>query len=240
MTEEYVHSTKHLFMEYAGTNITFRMYTPIDSAIDVDFSEIDYAEFNVLDSNNSVIVSKDSRDFPLVFDFDSSNSITIVEFVPLDTKFVPPGAYSIQVSLAFTCGEVLKYFFLDSLHVLKPYIVVPEIVVEQGSIVIPNGAPVGYDFGAHAVGSSIAVTFKIKNDGVGYLDITSMTFESGDTGDFSIDVVGMDSRVASQGFTNFNVMFTPKVVGNRSVMLSIVSTDFRNTPYKFGIKGAGL
>lgn len=239
MSEEYTYSTKHLFLEYAGTNIQLRLYTPI-SIPDISFQDVDFSEITILDALNNVIIRKDQRDYPLVFDYDSSNEVTLVDFVPIDTKFVVPAAYHIQLSMTFTCGEVLKYFYRDALHILKPYLIVPEIIVKQGSNVIPNNAAPGYDYGTKSVGSSTPITFTIQNDGAGYLDITTISFISGDVGDFAIDVTGMESRIQSLGSINFNILFKPTVVGNRSVVLSIVNSDFRNNPYKFEIVGAGL
>jgi hypothetical protein len=96
------------------------------------------------------------------------------------------------------------------------------------------------DFGAILVCSGTIVrTFTIQNaPGTRALNITSVTFSGGNSGDFLVSAAPASS-VAISGSTTFQVTFNPSGAGVRSTTLNIVTDDCDETTYNFAISGFG-
>jgi hypothetical protein len=116
----------------------------------------------------------------------------------------------------------------------------PQMQVMRGSTAISNGDSNARDFGNVLVGdSSTPSTFTIENNGDADLHIQSISFISGDVGDFSYNDSSMSSTISPGGSTSFSVTFTPTGTGSKSATLSIENDDPFRDPYSFTVWGLG-
>ena len=124
----------------------------------------------------------------------------------------------------------------------------PEIDVQGNGTSIPDGDTTPNqsdltDFGSVAIGGGNSVqTFTIDNGGTATLNLTGtprIAVSGSHSADFTVSTQPAAS-VASGGFSNFQVTFSPSAVGVRSAALSIDNDDSDENPYNFSIQGTGI
>ncbi|GAB4154555.1 MAG: hypothetical protein Tsb0033_02680 [Winogradskyella sp.] len=124
----------------------------------------------------------------------------------------------------------------------------PEINVEGTTANFPDIAngdttPVafdGTDFGDVPVFGTSTNTFRIENfGGTQNLTITSVTVLSGDVGDFSISALPSSPIAPADpnGFSNFDIEFSPTTIGVKTAVIQIISNDADENPYTFTVEG---
>lgn len=115
----------------------------------------------------------------------------------------------------------------------------PEIAVEQtaGTSIADGGSQ---SFGSAANGTSVPLTFTIKNTGDSALAVTGASVTGGHAADFVVNSTGMSSSVAGGGSTTFTVAFTPSATGARTTTLQIFSDDNDEATYDITLTGTGL
>lgn len=107
---------------------------------------------------------------------------------------------------------------------------------------IPNGDTTpryqdGTEFHA-GVGGSDHRTFRLKNNGWGYLMVIGV-FLSGDTDVFSITGAPNGTEIGPWGHADFTVYFVPKIAGVKTATINILSNDPDELPYTFVLRGTG-
>ncbi|MHA7841795.1 MAG: lamin tail domain-containing protein [Winogradskyella sp.] len=124
----------------------------------------------------------------------------------------------------------------------------PEINVEGTTANFPDiadgdvtpAAFDGTDFGDVPVFGTSTNTFRIENfGGTQNLTITSVTVVSGDVGDFSISALPSSPIAPADpnGFSNFDIEFSPTTIGVKTAVIQIVSNDADENPYTFTVEG---
>ncbi|WP_138432347.1 lamin tail domain-containing protein [Winogradskyella algicola] len=124
----------------------------------------------------------------------------------------------------------------------------PEINVEGTTANFPDiadgdttPAPFdGTDFGNVPVFGTSTNTFRIENfGGTQNLTITSVTVLSGDVGDFSISALPSSPIAPADpnGFSNFDIEFSPTTIGVKTAVIQIISNDADEDPYTFTVEG---
>lgn len=107
-------------------------------------------------------------------------------------------------------------------------------------ISVPKVEPAGsYDFSKKKVGDTQTEEFKIKNTGTGDLMITSVSLNSGNTSQFTIDLSQMSSHVAPNDETKCYIHFNPTISGDVSAVVAVYSNDPDEKPYTFTLYGYG-
>ena len=116
----------------------------------------------------------------------------------------------------------------------------PLIGVENGGTVLTSGGA-SIDLGQSVVdvAAPAPVTFTVKNTGTGPLNLTGVTVEGANAGDFVVTPPAVSSVPAQQS-TTFTVTFTPAAAGTRLATLKIASDDTPNSPFSIGLTGNGL
>ncbi len=117
-------------------------------------------------------------------------------------------------------------------------ITAPEIVVEQpvGSN-IPDGGT--NNFGSVGIGSSLPLTFTIKNTGNANLTGLSITKDGTHAANFTVGALGA-TTLAPGISTTFTVTFSPSASGSRTAAIHIASNDADENPFDISLTGTGL
>jgi predicted outer membrane repeat protein len=103
-----------------------------------------------------------------------------------------------------------------------------DVLALKGSVV---------DYGAQALSSSTAKTFKLKNTGTAQLTISGITVTGDHAANFQ--VTNAPSSVAAGGEATFTVTFTPSATGTRSATLNVMSDDSDEATLNFPMTGGG-
>lgn len=94
-----------------------------------------------------------------------------------------------------------------------------------------------YDFG-EVSGLSVTRTVFIKNTGVANLTDLAVTVSGANQTDFKVTQPAL-KKVPAGGSTTFDVTFTPKANGLRSISIQIASSDPDENPYTITMQGTG-
>jgi uncharacterized delta-60 repeat protein len=116
----------------------------------------------------------------------------------------------------------------------------PEIAVQQSAVDIPDGGSKA--FGAIMVGSTMDLTFTLKNTGSASLTLNGtpkVVIGGIDAALFTI-VAQPSSPVASAGQTTFTVRFAPTSAGAKTASLSIANDDSNENPFDIAVTGSGV
>ncbi len=97
----------------------------------------------------------------------------------------------------------------------------------------------GTDFNFIPVGSSAVRDFRLTNTGNETLDPGSAFFVGGDSGDFSVNGLGL-SNLGAGNSRDFTITFTPSSTGIKTTTLHFVSDDPDENPYTFALRGEGV
>jgi hypothetical protein len=103
---------------------------------------------------------------------------------------------------------------------------------------IPAGS-LAHDFGAVVIDKKKGVTLRIENVGTSTLDIDNIGFLAGDTTDFLHDF-GSPLSIPAGGSTEFDMNFSPKTTGDKTVTVEIVNNDPLKPSYLFEAIGVGI
>jgi hypothetical protein len=116
---------------------------------------------------------------------------------------------------------------------------VPEIaVVNSLSTNIPDGG--SQAFGTTDVAETLTQTFTVNNTGSGALNLTGITFDGANPGDFTVTTApGLSTLSATTGTTTFVVTFKPLQSGPRSAVMHIASDDADENPFDITLTGTG-
>ncbi len=141
------------------------------------------------------------------------------------------GLQSSTVTLTNTAGADSPYSFA-----VQGTGVSPEIAVEHpaGTDLVDGTASVA--FGTVPVSSSTTRTFTIRNIGAGLLNITGHNVDGAHAGDFQVTTAPA-STVASSGYTELVVTFSPLATGSRTAVLHIANTDANENPFDIVLTG---
>jgi hypothetical protein len=113
----------------------------------------------------------------------------------------------------------------------------PDITVKQGTADLPDGSGI-YDFGSIEEGASSApVTITVSNNGNADLSISVVTFNSGDSDQFSIIASELPTILFPGTSTTFTVTFFPTSAGYKSAEVRIFNDDPDENPYTFTVSG---
>ncbi|HBA85181.1 MAG TPA: hypothetical protein DCZ95_13920, partial [Verrucomicrobia bacterium] len=103
----------------------------------------------------------------------------------------------------------------------------------------PNAAD-GTDYGdVRMTGSTVDRTFTVTNSGTTVLNVSGVTTNGTNSGDFFV-TSGPASTVAAGAQTTFTVRFDPSALGARSAVLHVLSDDADEADYDFTIQGTGV
>lgn len=131
-----------------------------------------------------------------------------------------------------TNGEIGHQF------TLTPSVGGPEIRVFDGTLASGSDLTDGsaeMAFGSVTVGNTSTKLVTIHNHGYSPLAISSVTA----TGDFGVNLVGMNTTVAGLSSTTFAVNFIPTTPGTRTGSLVITSDDADEASFEIGLTGNG-
>ncbi len=125
-------------------------------------------------------------------------------------------------------------------YIASPIVLPPEIVVEQPiGVEISQGSAL--DFGEVRVGESgESVTISIVNDGTEPLIISDVIKGGSATGDYVLDLSGMNPTLGSGASTSFTVVFAPTTFGTRQTTLRLLSNDSDEGAFDIQLGGLGL
>lgn len=118
----------------------------------------------------------------------------------------------------------------------------PEIDILGNSVSIADGDTTPStgdytDFGSSNIGTGVAKTYTIKNNGTGSLTIGTITL--GDTVNYAVTASPAGS-VAAGGTTTFTVTFNPTTGTVLPTTISIITNDADENPYNFALTGTGI
>ncbi len=107
--------------------------------------------------------------------------------------------------------------------------------------IIVNGDTTPYtldntEFASQFINIAQTKTFRIRNIGGLTLNVSSITLDN--TADFSI-TASTPFVIAGATYTDFTITFQPQSMGDRTAIVTIVSSDLTDSPYTFTIKGLG-
>ncbi|MCB1087770.1 MAG: choice-of-anchor D domain-containing protein, partial [Verrucomicrobiae bacterium] len=114
----------------------------------------------------------------------------------------------------------------------------PEIEVESppGSSLISGG--VTFDYGTVEMGSTVQIrTVRISNLGVGDLSIGSISVTGIGATQFQVDRSTLPSALPSGQSGSFTLTFTPNILGDFSLPLSIGNNDLDEAPFRIALTG---
>jgi hypothetical protein len=95
-------------------------------------------------------------------------------------------------------------------------------------------------FGSVVVGSSsTAQSYTIRNTGVDDLEISGITVGGTDDDQFTVDLTGLDTTLATNETTTFTVTFSPTSTGAKSAVVNIASNDADENPFRINVSGTG-
>ena len=116
----------------------------------------------------------------------------------------------------------------------------PEIAVLNSlSTNIPDAG--SQAFGTTDVAETLTQTFTVNNTGSGALNLTGITFDGTNPGDFTVTTApGLSTLPATTGTTTFTVTFKPLQSGPRSAVMHIASNDADENPFDITVTGTGL
>jgi len=122
---------------------------------------------------------------------------------------------------------------------LWTYDLIPDIALEQpvGTGLVDGAG--SRDFGSIALGENAALTFTVRNTGIGTLFGLSLSKDGANSGDFTLGSLGITTLTPGTG-TTFTVTFAPGAVGARSAAIHIVSNDPDENPFNVSLTGTGL
>ncbi|MGJ8638368.1 MAG: choice-of-anchor D domain-containing protein [Opitutaceae bacterium] len=115
---------------------------------------------------------------------------------------------------------------------------IPEIDIHYEVQELTSGQSI--DLGEVALGATQVYTFTISNNGSAPLNNLDLTKDDGSTAaDYVFGALSTTTLAAGES-TDFEVTFTPSVIGERSVTLSVVSDDADENPFALTLAGTGL
>jgi uncharacterized delta-60 repeat protein len=114
----------------------------------------------------------------------------------------------------------------------------PEIAVQQpaGADLVDGSSTVAY--GNAVVGTSMAKTFTVTNTGLGTLNLSGVTKNGANAGDFTVGAFSATNLPTGASAT-FTVMFTPAALGARSAAIHIGNNDLNENPFDIALTGTG-
>jgi len=142
----------------------------------------------------------------------------------------------------FSTQTAGAYTFTVRGYALKAY---PEIHIREDTTNLPDGSGL-FQFEENGWidgndGWSSSAIFRVENQGLGELNISSVSLTSGNTEDFDLDTSGLDSTLAPASSTYIKIYFDPlQSVGLRSATVSIESNDQDEGTYTFTVEGFAI
>jgi hypothetical protein len=117
----------------------------------------------------------------------------------------------------------------------------PDITVKQGRTTLANGSG-SFDFGlVIADGNdqffSEYISFRIENNGIRDLTLSSIGIVAGDTADFDLTDTA-SSPVEPDGYTSFIVRFDPLTSGSKTATVEVANNDPDEASYTFSVNGS--
>lgn len=120
----------------------------------------------------------------------------------------------------------------------------PEINVQGNNVSINDGNTTissanNTDFGMNNIGDAMTKIFTIQNTNSGTLIVSSLQMSGNNAGDFVI--TGPQTPFVLNGNTSqtISVKFTPAILGTRSAIVNITSSDWDEKNYDFAVSGSG-
>jgi hypothetical protein len=177
--------------------------------------------------------------------FESSAAFSITSAPSLPATIGPGGNIDIEITFEPFDGDPLEHAHLEILSndpdeslvsVLLsgcgvPPVSVPDIVV----------SPIVYDFGNVETSSVQTTNINISNTGSSNLNIDSIVFSSGSSGDFSITSPGpLPGVIAPGANVDIEITFSPSSVGAFHAVLVISSDDPDESLIEVNLDGASV
>jgi len=127
----------------------------------------------------------------------------------------------------------------NTLYTYVPPINLPEIVVEQSAVDIPDGGSKA--FGYVTIGSAVDLVFTVRNTGGTDLTLggTPKVVVSGPHAGLFTVIAQPTSPVVAGGSTTFTVRFAPTSTGAKTAALSIANNDSDEEPFDISLSGTG-
>ncbi len=98
-----------------------------------------------------------------------------------------------------------------------------------------------HTFGSISVGdSSTAQSFTVENKGTADLTLSSITLGGANSGQFSLDLTGLDTTLSANETTTFTVTFSPTSAGVKTAVVNIASDDADENPFEINVSGSGV
>jgi hypothetical protein len=169
------------------------------------------------------------------------NNSVLAEGDPVSGRGVPASLniYTVLGPMADLPTVTLTSFSITGPEILTPSLP-PLIGVESGGTALtPGDASVSFGQSVVGVAAPSPVTFTVKNTGTGPLNLTGVTVDGTNAGDFVVTQPAA-SPVPAQESTTFAVTFTPAASGERLATLTIISDDTTNSPFIIKLTGRGL
>ncbi|MFN8493559.1 MAG: PxKF domain-containing protein [Caldilineaceae bacterium] len=132
-----------------------------------------------------------------------------------------------------------------ALRIAKAQALIAQLAVTGQGVNIPSGATTpsssnATDFGSVNLGSPVAHTFTLNNNGSVDLTVSAISTSGGNASDFVSSGLPLPATIAAGSSATFNVTFTPSAVGLRTTTLTIASNDPNKPSYTFALQGTGL
>ncbi len=135
-------------------------------------------------------------------------------------------------------GAANDHWALDDVRIDSSVAVIPDILVEQPANIPLESGGSTVAFGAVTVAYDKTATFTVRNTGATALTNLAATVVGPAAADFSV-TTGPSSTVSPGGSTTFVVRFTPTAVGERGVVLRVLSNDPDESPFDINLTGIG-
>ncbi|MFO1441125.1 MAG: choice-of-anchor D domain-containing protein [Verrucomicrobiaceae bacterium] len=117
--------------------------------------------------------------------------------------------------------------------------IAPEIAIEQpaGTDLIDGTATTA--FGSVLLGGNITQTYTVRNMGTAPLTGLSLSKAGTNTADFMLGTLAVTTLNPGES-TTLDVTFVPTVIGSRTAILRVASTDSDENPFDINLSGTGL
>ncbi len=117
--------------------------------------------------------------------------------------------------------------------------IAPEIVIEQPAGVDLIDGTATTAFGSALLGGNITQTYTVRNVGTAPLTGLSLSKAGTHTADFTLGTLAVTTLNPGES-TTFDVSFVPTVIGSRTAILRVASTESDENPFDINLSGTGL
>lgn len=189
------------------------------------------------------VVGPNAADFTVVRQ--PAASIDVNGSSTFDVTFQPIGLGERSATLSIATNDVDENPFTFTVRgTSTTYYLANAKVVDGGNNLILNGdttpsADNQTSFGAVNVGSSLARTYTLQNEGAKSLSSVGVSIGGPNAADFSVTQQPA-TRVGAGGSSNFTVTFRPTAAGVRSATVTISSLGGNDETFTFDISGTGV